>query len=376
MSVAVAGSPFAVARVAAPRPRKRSKTGVRRIRTEVVPYSRLNILTQVRAEMDSEETRALANSLVTIGMLQLPAAGEMTLAELKRYLPQHNALWGTNYRASDLVRDFVTGMYLVALFGHRRTEAHAYIWNHGCDACVDEYGAEAPGTCWARHPETLHPDGMEIRIIHGLEWIDAMYAQLAENTYVPVPRDREAVVWRKLWDYERSRNQRFTIKQFAAKVGRSPAIVSEALRFCDLPDEVRQAVAGNHIPWGIAVELLRLQAAGFEPNVIVYRKNYAIVERPTVQHFHRIVSGMLAERTMATMELFELDVETIRRNELAGGLERRALTTLLAEQRDLLGQLAALVDGQSPDLAAALRSSAVRTALGRVDEIQIKLKLV
>ena len=353
----------------------RTSSARRRIRTIVAHPMQVNILAQARETVDPAELTELANNIALLGLLQMSSVGEMTPRELRIYLKQHNVLWGTNYRMRDMLVNLETGTYLVACFGHRRILAHQQLWDLGCGACSETFGVEAPGTCWRRHSETLDPDGMELRAVRGLEWIDAMYAQLAENTQVAVPRDREAKVWRALWDIQRSRDPRSTIKVFARKVGRSPEIVSEALRFCDLPDEVRAAVADKHIAWGVALELVRMQSAGCSESDIIFRKNYAIVHQPIVARFHQLVSGILAERAMTQGQdgMFELCVEEIRSATLGGDLELSAVRTLESQQRDLLAKLAAMKAGHLPGYEDALRTPAVQRALAGAQSVHAGL---
>lgn len=348
---------------------------MKRIYTLIAHPLSVNLLEQAREKIDPAETRELANNIVEIGLLQNSSVGELTTAELRRYLARHNDMWGTSYRVRDLHANFSTGTFLVACFGHRRIEAHLYIWNVGCDSCVMEYGAEEPGTCWMRHPENLDPEGVELRAVRGLKWTDAMYAQAAENTYRPIPRDREAVFWRKLWEAQRELDPTFTLKKFASMVGRSSAIVSEALRFCDLPDEVRDAVSKGYIAWGIAIELLRLQSAGCSASEIIYRKNYAMIRTTTVAHFRAIITGVLVEQAMDQDGLFELNVEEVRTRALAGDLEQSALRTLHAEQQHLLAKLAALRNGDLKEFAHALRTPSVQRALAAAEEVHSGLGL-
>jgi hypothetical protein len=342
---------------------------MRRIRTEVVPLELINILPQVRDTVSLGELKSLANGIAAMGLQQNPGIVELTLDEIQEYLAKHSQMWGTRLSRSDMVLNFATGTYLIAVFGHRRILAHRHLWSVGCDTCIESFGAEAPGACWNRHLDVLDPDGIEVRITRGLSWSDAMYAQLLENTYIAPERDREAIAWRALWDSERRERPTLTITAFSRMVGRSPAIVSEALRYCELPSEVKAAYAKRHITWSIATELLRLQRVGLDHETVIYWKNYAVIRQPTADKFRRVISSVVSQMSEAQDGMFELEVQEVRRAGLRQDLTRSALTALHHEHVALLARLAALRDGQLPGFVEALRDPSVVRALREAETV-------
>ncbi|MBW4062217.1 hypothetical protein HJC99_06630 [Candidatus Saccharibacteria bacterium] len=324
----------------------------------------INLLVQVRDLIGGDDLQALADNIASMGLLQLPGVAELTLSQLRPFLKRHNAAWGQSYTAASMTAG-IDKLYLVGCFGHRRILAHKLLWESGCTDCNDEFGPQTePGECWARHPETLDPNGMEVRVTRNLSWVEAMLRQSAENTYVPPPPEREAKLWEQLWADLKAANSRLTIKQFAAKVGRPPAIVSERLRFQRLPEEVRIFVERGHIKWGIAVELLRLPPARFGPQQVIFWMQYAFSRRMTVKQFHKVINGQLGNQEDVLDSMFVFDSDATRREVLDAAIRGIPLSTLAMEHRALFDQLRAIEGGILGDNAAALHHPEVVAALG------------
>lgn len=128
------------------------------------------------------------------------------------------------------------GRYNILIAGHRRKRAIVKI--------AKDYGIE---------PEKI---SVVSSIRQGVSFEEALLVQLSENTYdEPRPTDIAKYI-QQFYDYLLSKNgKKPTYKHIAARTGLSEYKVSNALRYCRLPDDVKDYVEKGLLPYSIAVRL-------------------------------------------------------------------------------------------------------------------------
>ncbi len=200
----------------------------------------------------------------------------------------------------------------VLLAGERRYRALSLLWREGCSKCREEYGRELKGRCFRRHFGRQN-DTIEARISTSIIPLHALFLQLSENTHMAVPPHEEAHAYTLLFRLIRHGNADFTLAAFARSVGRSPETIRNALRFSSLPAGIQRSVEKGYIPYGIALELTRLDVAHVKRSVLDYWESRAITERHTVEQFGELVTKYLENLREPTGNLFAVMSEEERR---------------------------------------------------------------
>ncbi len=155
------------------------------------------------------------------------------------------------------------------LFGDAKSEVPSWydgivvlVAGHRRRAAICRLLEEDPSTCMTRFPNS------EIPVVlygKGLGAVGALCNQLTENiSQSPIPPAQTAKAVKGLWvvlhtNGDGDTGRCMTQRAFAGQLGMSQRRVSEALRFCELPQEAQVAVSNGIVTWGCAMELSRLQ---------------------------------------------------------------------------------------------------------------------
>ncbi len=231
----------------------------------------INVLVQTRRTFDDIEE--LAIDIAEKGLLEPLIVAMFDSSGLNRYLTALNLLWGKDYSLKDLKKMSRRnkGSYAVLVAGERRFRAIKLNLSNNPTA----------------------PKVVDVRICEDIAPVEALYIQLSENTHKSVPPHEEARAYSQVFRMIRQVKPNFSIAAFARHVGRSPETIKRALRFCDLPEDIQQATEKRLIPYGIAVELSRLQEAGISTGEIRNWLLIAIATNRKVENFRQQVSKRL-----------------------------------------------------------------------------------
>jgi hypothetical protein len=250
-----------------------------------------------------ENIPELGNDLAQKGLLHPPTIAEFTENGFWQYLRTINQLWGTRFRLKQFRSQTIKGRnrYYVLLAGERRLRACKYLWETGCEVCRETNFKLKPGECFRKH---FRKEKIRINLCRGISALPALFLQLSENTHMAIPPEDEAYVYDMLFRLIKGINTTYTLKHFALQVGRSPQTVSNALRYCRLPASIQRAVKTGLIPYGIAIELARLQQNG---ETLAQIKSWwfknALVKNYKVTDFHGLVSKHLRNLNSGQIEL-------------------------------------------------------------------------
>lgn len=258
--------------------------------------------TQMRKTFDGIED--LANSIARTGLMHpIVVAAYDDVAAVHRYGQVLSELWGRPVEVPTAMT--VDGEFHILVAGERRYRAHLHLWEHGCTVCREKHGAEPSGKCYRRH-QHLQYGQIEVRRYRHLPVLAAVFMQFSENIHRPVPVHEEADAYQALLETVRKADSRFSLAAFARSVGRSEDYIRNALKFCDLPQEVQDLVREGRIAFGHAIALARY--AQQVPNVtiidILTLANRVIVEQMRVKEFDEYVAKIIADRTSGTVDLF------------------------------------------------------------------------
>ena len=275
-----------------------------RYRGAMLPISEINVLPQPRKTF--EDIPELALDVADKGLLNPPTVARLSEEHCRNYLKVINALWGSSFTIEELTPSLVREkvFFHVLLAGERRFRSCRLLWEEGCKKCVRKFGSEASGTCFKRH---FRSNKLEVRLCVEIQPLSALYLQLSENTHMRVPPEQEAYAYAELYKLVKTVDPAFTISGFAERVGRSPQTITHALQFCDLPVVARAAVEKGDIPYGAALEIVRVyQRKADDPDVeeeIRWWVLRAMTDQGNLSEFHDSVTRYLEGLDSGQQEL-------------------------------------------------------------------------
>ncbi len=279
----------------------------------LIPLDAINVLPQPRRTF--EDIELLAIDIADKGILNPLTIAEFNPESATRYLTAINALWGTSFSIINLKlgkKGNGRKRYHVLLAGERRFRSCLHLWERGCAKCQETHGTEPPGTCFRRH---FGEEGVRASICVNIPPLSALFLQLSENTHMRVPPEEEAEVYSMLFHLVRRADPKFSMARFAESVGRSPSAIRNALLFTELPESIRGRVgsSNNRIPYGIAIELARLQREGVSEEDLTLWALRSIAQDSKVEDFHESVTRFIANRNSGQASLLEImDAESER----------------------------------------------------------------
>lgn len=254
----------------------------------------INVLPQPRKTF--ENIPELADDISRKGILNPPTVARLNALDVGKYLTIVNMLWSTDFGMKDLAPATTNGnsrVYYVLLAGERRFRASKHLWEHGCGVCSEKYGEEEKGVCFKRH---FGGERIEVRLCNDIPPLPALFIQLSENTHMQVPPHEEAKAYSQLFRLIREADSKFTLVAFARNVGRSADTVRKALKFCELPADVQEAVEVGLVPYGIALELSRLHQDGMGEEELGWWLRRAVAENARIPVFRESVSKHLLDK--------------------------------------------------------------------------------
>ncbi len=274
---------------------------------ELVPFDQINVLPQGRKTFDVEELHNLSDSIAEEGLIQPPLIIRFDSEAAEKYLFVINGLWGTQIRLADLKpttdkEDFEKQVYYILVAGERRYRSMKILQDVGCSECQETYGE---GNCYSRHFED-HPDMLEARVGENVAPIQAIYRQASENIHNSLPPHEEADYYNHILTLVRIARPEYPLSKFAKKVGRSESKIRDSLRYTNLPSEVKSAVEGGHLPYGMAVEIARMAEQKVEPDDINFYTKRAMAGNLRVDDFKKTIMDYLRNRSSGQVSLLDL----------------------------------------------------------------------
>lgn len=201
------------------------------------------------------ETEELGLSILIHNIIYLPVLAYFNRESLERYLSVLSLLWRTQLSAEDYLSfgmyDAEKGevYYKVLIDGERRIRGCKRFLTVGCEDHPDVAG------CYKLH---FGDECVEVTLCVNISPMEALLLQSVTNSHNRVPANEDAVFLDNLFRMFRICDPKFPVRKFARLVGRSPETVSNAVKFCALPEKI-QTMVPNEIPYGIACSVAWLQ---------------------------------------------------------------------------------------------------------------------
>jgi hypothetical protein len=120
-----------------------------------------------------------------------------------------------------------------------------------------------------------------------------------------VPPEQEAIFYDNYFRLLKMMDSSYTIKRFANKVGKSQEKISNALRFCKLPEEIQDYVRERKLNYGMAIELQRArERLGLDEEETKYWTLSAMLEGSDIPKFRKKVNDALEAKNSNQVELW------------------------------------------------------------------------
>jgi hypothetical protein len=364
----------ATIRTTSPHLERRSKP--RPVRTVVMHPGKFNLITQVRKTYYGDSIKALGDSIAELGQIELPVVAELDPEHVGFYIAYFNRVLGSTIEVSELVQDHQTGHYFIVICGHRRTKACVVLWENGCSSCQEDHGKKAASKCLKSHD--LAVAGMEVRARYNIDPETALQMQIAENTKEAVSQEDEAEALRADYEALTRAQPGLTKVAFARKLNLKTSVVTSALRFCDLPAEIKRSYREGRLTFSSAVELWRLQDAGCNSGAMLFSLQKVVASNMKSVDVRKYVSGVIKSRAQGAEDgygLFEDLEDDGRIAEIRRSVERTAHLAFHAEAEALRHTQSAMEDGLLPKLDVTLNLM-VKRSIEEGNELREHLTLI
>lgn len=235
-----------------------------------IDLSEVIVLHQIRQAYDADAIKALTLALdnrdhdpqkkLSVEMIHPPVVDILTRSQFEQYLIDHSEYWGIDLTTPDDYEVGDDGLYRVVVTGNTRTlTLRAMCTNAGVE--------------WSQV-------GMKINAQNGISFDDANRLQARENTYsAPAPEDIAYSIHREYLHRQRQQQQfvfghqpvSSSHKSIALHFGCSESKVGDALRYVELPDELRALVEDDERQGLVSFSTALL----FHPFMDAYVKHYS-----------------------------------------------------------------------------------------------------
>jgi len=315
------------------------KHGIGRRVPIFIPLKWIATPPQVRRRIDQDWVKKLAHLIIAShGCENPPIVWVNTEAGFKDYLGWIREIWGDDHNPAmyqkvrngqgrsilceiglnsadiDQLYGHVlhkSDFYLPVVAGACRTRAYRYIWDHGCNDCIQTFGKERPGKCFKRH---FGGEFVKVQLSAGDDPGGMFEDMFAENNYKePDQVDlAEGIALFYLFKSKQHGNgKRLSYQEFSQRFSTVPPDkIGEAIRWKNLPDFVKDRVA-NGMEYGIALQLARLQAEGFSDGDLQNHLVMAVTGKWTVDKTREVITRVIKtsrsdKKMSASLDLLDL----------------------------------------------------------------------
>ncbi|HRH32598.1 MAG TPA: hypothetical protein PK720_00380 [bacterium] len=212
---------------------------------ERFPVKEINVLKQVRQTFIESEIVELAENISSINLIQALSVAVFDQKRMSDHLKLVNKVWGTKHSLKNF-RQY-KNKYIILIAGEKRFRAIKLI-------LADK----------KKYHQTHFKDGKVLATSHNnITSFNFINIQVSENIHCRPPVYEEAEYFERYYRAFRFfKGKSFSIAAFAKKVGRSAPVVREAIKFCGLPEKIRDLVYKGEITYSIACELVRIKNSG------------------------------------------------------------------------------------------------------------------
>lgn len=234
-----------------------------------LPAEDINVLPQPRKTFDHIDE--MGESLAAQRFINPPNVAQLDEPNARKYLEGINKVHKTDIQLEDLNSTQDTDgniVWNILMAGERRFRGCKHLKEYGCEDCQSEAAEQATEEesqavikgCYVRH---FGREEIEVRLGKNMSARSALNLQSAENMHVNVPPHEDADFLYSYWMYIKEEDPLYPLAAFAKDAGRSEETIRDAIKYCTLPDVVRDFVEHpkegvKQFPYGAAVEMIKL----------------------------------------------------------------------------------------------------------------------
>lgn len=283
---------------------KKPKEGQKEVQGFTIGYGKINvfdinILPQPRQTFNLQDELELALDISQNNLINPISIASLEKEACLEHLKRINRVWKRKYSLKDLVT--YKNRYYVLIAGERRLRASKRV--------IENKNDEYSHNCFFR-------GRIRSTIYKGITSEQIILIQGSENNHLRPPSHEEADFYDKYYrELKDARGGDLTVASFARMVGRNEETIRRALRFVDLPKEIRKMVSGGDsklpiISYSIACELARLQiSAKLSDKQLLAWAIEAVVRNLDHQKFKKMVNLHLERLYSDTENLFSEPVD-------------------------------------------------------------------
>ena len=203
---------------------------------------KINTLAQVRRTIDKEGIDELKEAISSMGYLINPiVVALLDESQVREYLAVFNYVFRANTKLKDLKALNYNGgkYYIILIAGHRRLAAIKSILSENPEFKIS----------------------LSANVLFNISPEEALNIQISENTHERVPTAAEAEAIAQVCFFHlkqaEKKGDKLSLKDLANKVSRSREVVSNALRFYELPESVKKLAFKREmkLPYGLFLEI-------------------------------------------------------------------------------------------------------------------------
>lgn len=230
-----------------------------------VPSNQANIVGQYRSHYEKEDEDELVRSMDTTGMRNPILLCEMSPAQAKEYIDYADRVWQDGVRIEDLVAN-QEGNYYIVVAGHRRTISARRI--------AIENGVPE---------EDL---GIQAFVTTDKSILELLRLQGSENVYrLPLPQDKARLI-QQMYLFGVEHDMYRSVAEFVDDSPYSEHETRAALRYVQLPEELKEFVEGGFLSYSAAVAMYPLLDAAY--------KHHEFKNVPTSEIMHKREETVMA----------------------------------------------------------------------------------
>ena len=203
---------------------------------------KINTLSQVRRSISKEGIEELKEAISSIGYLINPiVVALLDESQAREYLEVFNYVFRANTKLTDLKALNYNGekYYMILIAGHRRLSAVKSILKEDPEFKIS----------------------LNANLLFNISPEEALNIQISENTHERVPTAAEAEAIAQVCFFHlkqaEKKGAKLSLKDLAEKVSRSREVVSNALKFYELPESVKELAFKKEmkLPYGLFLEI-------------------------------------------------------------------------------------------------------------------------
>jgi ParB-like chromosome segregation protein Spo0J len=325
-----------------------------------LPISCINIFYQPRQTFD--EIEELAGSINRHGLMHPLSVARFSREEMMYHLSLRNLSKKHSFPVKiEDIKPSYKGCYHVLIAGERRFKAIEMI--------VANIGRK-----FRKDNTFIFIDRkIECNIYKSPSFFKFISMQIEENNHLPPAVSDVAeyidIFYHALKTASEIENKKLTMVAFAKKIGKSPNSIRSALKFSDLPFEIKIYVSSKLISYGVACEIARLKIEiKAKSSELMWWANIGVGKN--LKDFKSLIEKRIQEKKSGEVSFFEeLSTEALLKQGFTKIMNERVMRMLFIDYSYVKKVLTLFEDGQIGKELSAFNNVSIIRMLGKIVEM-------